>query len=72
MAGAGSFRSAKQPTIVRSAMNEAHEPGTEADQRGTGVRKPWHTPCLAVAELASTDAMCNTGDDGGPAGSSFS
>jgi hypothetical protein len=52
-------------------MNET--PETEADsQLGTAIRKPWHKPCLTDAELASTDAMCNTGDDGGPAGTSFS
>jgi len=71
MTGTGGFRSIKQRNVARSAMNET--PATKADsQLGTAVRKPWHSPCLTVAELASTDAMSHTGSDGGPPGTSFS
>jgi hypothetical protein len=36
------------------------------DQPTPKVRKPWHAPEFIVTDLASTDAICNGGLDGGP------
>jgi hypothetical protein len=46
-------------------MNEKSEPEVETGgQPETRVRTPWHVPKFVVSELASTDAMCNAGNDG--------
>jgi hypothetical protein len=36
------------------------------------ARKPWHVPKLLESSFASTDAMSNAGNDGGPPGTSLS
>jgi hypothetical protein len=52
-------------------MTDRTETDTErTDAPQAPIRRAWHPPKFFLTEIASTDAVCNGGTDGGPMSSS--